>query len=76
MREIVRCHVDRVGVIFSILLGLLGSVLLTKAVQTDAPTSFFAWRSVAFRNGGARAQHGGQVDRVCSIACVRIMLLC
>ena len=77
MREIVRLSPwIALAVIFSILLGLLGSGLLSKAVRTDAPTSFFSMAIGGASEMAALAhRHGGQVDRVAASHALRIMLV-
>lgn len=77
VREIVRLSPwIALAVIFSILLGLLGSGLLTKAVRTDAPTSFFSMAIGGAPEMAALAhRHGGQVDRVAASHALRIMLV-
>ncbi|MEP6607587.1 MAG: AbrB family transcriptional regulator [Burkholderiaceae bacterium] len=77
VREIVRLSPwIALAVIFSIVLGWLGCWLLTKAVATDAPTSFFAMAIGGASEMAAQAQrNAGQVDKVAAAHALRIMLV-
>jgi membrane AbrB-like protein len=64
------------AVVFSIALGFLGAWLLSKAVRTDAPTSFFAMAIGGAPEMAAQGhRNGAQVDRVAASHALRIMLV-
>ena len=64
------------AVVFALALGLLGSWMLSKMVETDAATSFFGMAIGGASEMAVLAErNGGQVERVAAAHSLRIMLV-
>jgi membrane AbrB-like protein len=64
------------AVLFAVLLGAAGAVLLARATGTDGTTAFFAMAiGGASEMAAQAARHGGRVERVAAAHSLRIMLV-